>query len=88
MGDALVKELDRDMDAVFDNVLVLNAAFGALMKVLSPEQSARLAAGLDRSIAGMADEPYELGFAATQLLQAWRNQAAQAASLRPPGHAT
>lgn len=88
MGDALVKELGRDMDAVFDNVLVLNAAFGALMKALTPEQAGRVAAGLDRSIAGLAAEPYELGVAASLLLQAWQNQAAQAASPRLPGHAT
>ncbi|MBN9528242.1 MAG: hypothetical protein J0H82_18685 [Alphaproteobacteria bacterium] len=88
VDDALVKELDRNMDQLFDNTLVISVAIDALVRVLEPERAAQFVTALDRSIAGLAEERLELGLAASERLRAWRNQAAKAASLQLPGHAT
>ena len=46
----LVKELDRNMDTVFDNLYVINAAMEALAQSLPPQSAALLVNHLDAAL--------------------------------------
>lgn len=79
MSDALVKELDRNMDAVFDSLYVLNAAMAAIVQSLQPGPAAQVVQRLDEVIDGLADETNPPGRAAQLALHGWRNTAAKIA---------
>ncbi|QOK96790.1 hypothetical protein HF909_10330 [Ralstonia pseudosolanacearum] len=83
----LTQELDRNMDAVFDNLLVLNTAMTAMVQSLDPKTAAGFAQKLDTAMSRMQLLQNRPGPAAWQQLHAWRNQAGSLAGLpvRQPG---
>ena len=77
MDTEQIKELDRNMDSVFDNLFALNATVNALVKSLSPEVADRFVRQMDEKLGSLETEYKVMGFAGHQQLQAWRNMAAQ-----------
>ena len=75
----LVQELDRNMDSVFDNLYVLNAAMTAMVNALEPAAAAETVRHLDQSLGQMLGGQNPPGFQAIALLRGWRNMAATAA---------
>lgn len=75
-----IQELNRDMDAVYDSLLVLNDAVTAIMKHLPAESAGPVTKCLDECLAEPKGEnpPGEL---AETTLRAWRNMAAKKAGL-------
>lgn len=76
-----VSELDRNMDAVFDAVAVLNATMQAIIQSLPADVSRQVAQRLDPVIDELALQPNPPGQMATSTLRAWRNMTAQQAGL-------
>ncbi|MDD5297637.1 MAG: hypothetical protein PHU46_12060 [Rhodocyclaceae bacterium] len=79
----LVGELDRNMDAAFSGLLVLNLAMSALVKSLPEQSAARFIQHLDVSLDHIAgsDNPPALVHQLT--LNGWRNLAAHTAGFPP-----
>ncbi|RJX32322.1 MAG: hypothetical protein C4516_04280 [Oxalobacter sp.] len=82
-----VEELDKNMDTVYDNLFVLNAVIGAMVNCLPLESAEAISRQLDQRIDGMRRDGTKLGPLGTQMMHAWRNEAARLAgiALRRPG---
>ncbi|MGQ0711003.1 MAG: hypothetical protein ACT4NV_14800 [Rhodoferax sp.] len=83
--DDLMQELDRNMDTVFDNLYVLNAAMTAMVKALAPATAAQFVQELDQTLDGFFEGRNPPGFVAHQTLLGWRNMAAAAARIEKRG---
>lgn len=79
--EKMLKELDRNMDRVFDAANVLNCAMTAIMNALPPESAALVVPQLDADLEGFADEDNPPDGMELLLLRTWRNQAARRAGL-------
>lgn len=80
-NDNEVAELDRNMDAVFDAVAVLNATMQAIIQSLPADISGQVAQRLDPVIEQLAQQPNPPGRLAELTLHGWRNMAAQQSGL-------
>ncbi|WP_374351645.1 hypothetical protein [Chitinimonas sp.] len=76
-----IKALDRDMDAVFDSLYILNAAMTAIVQALPHQTSAQVTQYLDRCIDDLPNEATHLGPTAQQMLLGWRNMTAEQAGV-------
>ena len=77
----LVKELDRNMDDVFDNLNVINSAITAFAQVLQPEQAKLVVDSLDECLDSYDEEANPPSDLYQDTLRGWRNMAAMRAEL-------
>jgi len=82
MADSpLVRELDRNMDTVYDSLYVLNAAMTAMVQSMPTAMAAQMVPRLDEVIDHLdegANPPAEFH---QMTLNGWRNMAAQISGL-------
>lgn len=78
-----VQELDRNMDAVFDALRVLNATMSAIVQSLPGEMAGAVTDSLDQCLDALPEENNPPGLTARLTLNGWRNMAAQRAGLAP-----
>lgn len=78
-----VQELDRNMDAVFDALAVLNATMSAIVQSLPGEMASAVSRHLDQCLDALPQERNPPGMTAQLTLNGWRNMAAQRAGLAP-----
>jgi len=77
----LVRELDRNMDTVFDSLYVLNSAMQAIVESLPPAVAAQAVPRMDAVIDGMNAEKNPPSEFHQLTLNGWRNMAAKLAGL-------
>lgn len=79
--DKRVDELDRNMDAVFDNLLAINTFVTALAQSLEPQTALAVVQRMDPLLDKMKSLPNPPGVAGANLLFGLRNMSAQQAGL-------
>lgn len=85
--DEAVKELDRDMDTVFDSLYVINAVLHAVVQALRPADAEKAVLHLDAVIDGLDLESHPPAQYHREILYGWRNMTANIAgvAIRKPG---
>lgn len=77
----MATETDRDMDAVFDNLLALNSFAMALARALDCSTARAVAMAMDTDISELSGMPNPPGNAGLQLMLGLRNACAQRSGL-------